>query len=676
MNFRFSYWEDKLFSKRTVGNSILASLRPEGMVSMRLGNPTKTDLFDRCPRSSVNSAGVKGITSQSSALKYKQFQFSKLGEFLRGDLVQLEGEDDIRNENGEVQSCSTYLHIKSFTREESLYCATGDIFIHSSSQVIQRNAVQLESHDCYVSVKNKRAQLKRLEDLKFNMTLRANDKVPKYSKFVYNEDNPSQMEILDPAALLQIETRLQHSLDDPAVVVPVNVHLDDASMVATKMWKSASVVSIQLAGAESGYKGSDSNNMIIALSPTLKISLKSIFENLIADLVNLQEDGFEAFDCFSNAVVKVKLPVACIQGDLPAKGEVTPFTGHRADVFCSRNLYSKSTGQGFDIKRTMQTLQDQIQQIQNAATRAEMKQLGVQYGLDIENLDTILTDLNKFDLTKDLPADILHHFLLGWMKKTLKGLKSDFLSPVNLDKLCAVMDKIILWKEYRCRTTSNALRTVASQIGRNIKALTQVMWYPLYLLIGQDPGAHRDLEAILRTLFYLSKIGYMMYNETVIVWTPFMIRVLRQAIHVTAAFFGRRMESVLEGPKAHDLQFHLIEDLVRHGNPASYDCSAGESKMRVQKLKHQFSNKSAPSIDVATKVMKTEIVRHIFDGGVLDAAGSTFAHPNVLAESRRTKAFREILGMEMKMPSYGGFNMMINPCCNIDYCRSGVLIRL
>ena len=73
-------------------------------------------------------------------------------------------------------------------------------------------------------MKNKRAQLKRLEDLKFNMTLRANDKVPKYSKFVYNEDNPSQMEILDPAALLQIETRLQHSLDDPAVVVPVNVH--------------------------------------------------------------------------------------------------------------------------------------------------------------------------------------------------------------------------------------------------------------------------------------------------------------------------------------------------------------------------------------------------------------------------------------------------------------------
>ena len=246
-----------------------------------------------------------------------------------------------------------------------------------------------------------------------------------------------------------------------------------------------------MAGAESGYKGSDFYNMIIALSPTIQISVKLIFDTLISDLVNLQEEGFEAFDCFSKGVVKVKMPVCCIQSDLPAKGEVTPFTGYRADVYCSRDLYNKSTGQGFNIKRTMRTLQDQIQEIQNAATRAEKKRLGVQYGLDIENLSTILTDLNKFDLTKDLPDDILHHFLLGWMKKTLKGLKSDFLTPANLDKLCALMDKIIVWKEYKSRTTSNALRTVASQIGRNIKALTQVVWYPLYLILGLNPGAHR-----------------------------------------------------------------------------------------------------------------------------------------------------------------------------------------
>ena len=132
-----------------------------------------------------------------------------------------------------------------------------------------------------------------------------------------------------------------------------------------------------------------------------------------------------------------------------------------------------------------------------------------------------------------------------------------------------------------------------------------------------------------------------------------MIRILREAIQQVVVFLERRMQDILRGPKAHDLRYHLLEDLVRHGNPANYDCSAGESKMRVQKLKNQFSNKSSPSVDVSNKVMKTEILRHIFDGGVLDATGAKYAHPNVLTEATRTKAFREILGSEEKPSKIG-----------------------
>ena len=111
---------------------------------------------------------------------------------------------------------------------------------------------------------------------------------------------------------------------------------------------------------------------------------------------------------------------------------------------------------------------------------------------------------------------------------------------------------------------------------RNIKAFTQVVWYPLYLIVATNPQANRDLDAIVKTMFYLSKIGYKLYNEASIIWSTYMTRVLREAIQKVAAFFKRRMESIL--------QYHLLEDLVRHGNPASYDCSTGESKMRVQKL--------------------------------------------------------------------------------------------
>ena len=221
----------------------------------------------------------------------------------------------------------------------------------------------------------------------------------------------------------------------------------------------------------------------------------------------------------------MKLPVCFIQGDLPAKGEVTPFTGFRADVFCSRDLYNKSTKIGFQIKRNLLTLENQINEIKNEPLQTEKKKLGVKYGLDIKNLDTILSDLIQFDLTEDLPADMLHDFLLGWFKKTLMEVKSNFLAQRDLDFLCAVLDKIILWKEYKTRTTSNAFRSIASNIGRNIKALVQVIWYPFYLMLGLNPGAHRDLEAILRTIFYLSKMGYMLYNEATLVWTPYMIRI-------------------------------------------------------------------------------------------------------------------------------------------------------
>ena len=41
---------------------------------------------------------------------------------------------------------------------------------------------------------------------------------------------------------------------------------------------------------------------------------------------------------------------------------------------------------------------------------------------------------------------MLHHFLLGWMKKTLMLLKSDILEQQSVDDLCAMLDRIILWK--------------------------------------------------------------------------------------------------------------------------------------------------------------------------------------------------------------------------------------
>ena len=59
------------------------------------------------------------------------------------------------------------------------------------------------------------------------------------------------------------------------------------------------------------------------------------------------------------------MPVCCVLADLPAKGfccygnycqinlyisgEVTPLKGYRADVFCGRDMFNKSTGIKYTI---------------------------------------------------------------------------------------------------------------------------------------------------------------------------------------------------------------------------------------------------------------------------------------------------------------------------------------
>ena len=75
----------------------------------------------------------------------------------------------------------------------------------------------------------------------------------------------------------------------------------------------------------------------------------------------------------------------------------------------------------------------------------------MQFGLDIENLDAVLDTLPTFDMTQDLPSGILHHFTLGWGKKSLIYLKNDLLSDESLEQLSQIFDQIS-WKNLPTQT--------------------------------------------------------------------------------------------------------------------------------------------------------------------------------------------------------------------------------
>lgn len=100
--------------------------------------------------------------------------------------------------------------------------------------------------------------------LDFEASCRALQIDPIYSSAVYNDSNPATLGHLSPEVIMKLNSsnnlnylfehqqlnsftrRLEESLDDSSVKVPINIHCDDASMVTSKMWKSASVIGCQV----------------------------------------------------------------------------------------------------------------------------------------------------------------------------------------------------------------------------------------------------------------------------------------------------------------------------------------------------------------------------------------------------------------------------------------------
>ena len=80
--------------------------------------------------------------------------------------------------------------------------------------------------------------------------------------------------------------------------------------------------------------------------------------------------------------------------------------------------------------------------------------------------------------------------------------------------------------------------------------------------------------------------------------------------------------------------------------------------MKVQKLKNNYSNKHEPGLDVATKYLKTEIVRHIVCGGALSEDGRIKASENVLQEAVKYASVKSLLGIESTVVKVGQASML------------------
>ena len=100
------------------------------------------------------------------------------------------------------------------------------------------------------------------DHLKYDQSFRSKGLDPAYSQMTYDENLPHQLGQMSPDYYQVLTTTLDYSKQDGCLNVICNLHIDDASQVQSKMWKSASVFDIQIAGAPAGIKGSENNNMI------------------------------------------------------------------------------------------------------------------------------------------------------------------------------------------------------------------------------------------------------------------------------------------------------------------------------------------------------------------------------------------------------------------------------
>ena len=71
------------------------------------------------------------------------------------------------------------------------------------------------------------------------------------------------------------------------------------------------------------------------------------------------------------------------------------------------------------------------------------------------------------------------------------------------------------------------------------------------------------LESFLRTFFYMGKLNYLFYNEHEVAWTDAIFTEVDDSLKTILALFKRDLEVLVPGPKTHDLELHLAEDIKR-----------------------------------------------------------------------------------------------------------------
>ncbi|KAK0552899.1 hypothetical protein OC844_006377 [Tilletia horrida] len=266
-----------------------------------------------------------------------------------------------------------------------------------------------------------------------------------------------------------------------------------------------------------------------------------------------------------------------------------------------------------------------------------------------------LYELTGFDVTKDLPCDILHTLLLGTVKyltrATTAMLKASekeqlakWLSMANIE---GIGDGKQLRGEYLMRHSQ-------SLVGKDFKKLSQVMHWALSQL-GADPHLCQAwyAQGILSAALHAPVVERAQWSQ----WKQHV----HKALHNFYLSFARiKPDQMAEKPKLHVLA-HALHDLERFGPLPVISAERFESFNAVVRQASMLSNRLTPSRDIAQRLADQSIARQVLSNAWLsdDSIKSLRKPGSALTFTLRSsevahKAMARLYGLESNKSTRAG----------------------
>ncbi|XP_064407340.1 uncharacterized protein LOC135352102 isoform X2 [Halichondria panicea] len=329
----------------------------------------------------------------------------------------------------------------------------------------------------------------------------------------------------------------------------------------------------------------------------MKVSVLDMSRPVAEDIKTLQE-GITVFDAFLKTEVIVRAPVICLIADNPRAAEVINHRGGSSKKYCRKCMVDREVDP-VDVStlRTKDVSLSQMRTIQSARTESEKESLRTSFGL--RERENPMLSLNV-DLYQSTPVECLHTILLGPVKYLLKRFIAGLKKEQKAEVLAIVQQ--FNYSGFDVRLYGNIIKHHCSFVGRDYKAWAQMA---AFIVTPYVTTNERKLWLALLKVF---RLAYCV---------PFNPNCSEESRQVCKGFVDLVKEynpQMLKKMKVH-LLLHLVDDLCDFGPTAAFNterCEAFNSLMREQKI---FSNRRAPSRDIAVSFSTLEALRFVCSSG-------------------------------------------------------------